>query len=35
VDIVGEDTVVADVDASEAGDGGLTLSIANGVGFLL
>lgn len=33
VDIVGDDTVVADVEPSEAGDGGRKLSVLKGVGF--
>lgn len=33
VEIVGEDTVVADVESSEAGDGGRRLSVSRCVGF--
>jgi hypothetical protein len=35
VEIVGDDTVVADVEPSEAGDGGRRLSVSKGVGFLV
>lgn len=35
VEIVGDDTVVADVEPSDAGDGGRRLSVSNGVGFLV